>query len=577
MTRGRVRRLHRLGDARHHPRRPHRLRAVLQSGLLRRPPARDPASCGTAACRSTAASSAASSACCCSPASAGIPFLSLGDVTCAVGPIGLFLGRIANFVNGELWGREADVPWAMVFPSGGPAPAPPEPALRGGAGRPRCCSRCSRADPARRAEAAGPDHRAVRGRLRDRAHRSRVLPRAGRAARLPLGRRHHGHAAVDPAASPRRRLHRHALRASAARRAADGNDAARARDPRAHRRRRADRRSTATWRWPRPPARTATTSRATRSARAAISSPRPKSSQMFGELIGAWAATVWPPMGAPERAAPGRARPRPRHADGRRAARREARARLSRRRSTLHLVETSPVLREAQQQRALASSGVAAAWHADLADVPAGPAIVVANEFFDALPVHQFVKTQTAGTGAWGRRRRPLAFSLAPDPIRIRMPDARGRARRCEGRSSNGAATAAMDLGRRLARDGGAALIIDYGHTESAFGDTLQAVPPSLRRSAGRTGRRGPHHARRFRRARARAEARARAHGPVTQGAFLRRLGIEPRAARLKANATRAAAAEIDVALAPPATGPDGRIVQGAGDHASRPRRAAGI
>jgi phosphatidylglycerol:prolipoprotein diacylglycerol transferase len=50
----------------------------------------------------------------------GIPTLSLGDITCAVGPIGLFLGRIANFINSELWGRAADVPWAMVFPNGGP-------------------------------------------------------------------------------------------------------------------------------------------------------------------------------------------------------------------------------------------------------------------------------------------------------------------------------------------------------------------------------------------------------------------------------------------------------------------------
>ena len=46
----------------------------------------------------------------------GIPVLSLGDITCAVGPIGLFLGRLANFVNGELWGRSTDVPWAMIFP-----------------------------------------------------------------------------------------------------------------------------------------------------------------------------------------------------------------------------------------------------------------------------------------------------------------------------------------------------------------------------------------------------------------------------------------------------------------------------
>jgi phosphatidylglycerol:prolipoprotein diacylglycerol transferase len=55
----------------------------------------------------------------------GLPILSLGDVTCAAGPIGLFLGRIANFINGELWGRPSDVPWAMVFPNGGPLPRHP--------------------------------------------------------------------------------------------------------------------------------------------------------------------------------------------------------------------------------------------------------------------------------------------------------------------------------------------------------------------------------------------------------------------------------------------------------------------
>jgi phosphatidylglycerol:prolipoprotein diacylglycerol transferase len=55
----------------------------------------------------------------------GIPILSLGDVTCATGPIGIFLGRIANFINGELWGRQTDVPWAIIFPGGGPLPRHP--------------------------------------------------------------------------------------------------------------------------------------------------------------------------------------------------------------------------------------------------------------------------------------------------------------------------------------------------------------------------------------------------------------------------------------------------------------------
>jgi phosphatidylglycerol---prolipoprotein diacylglyceryl transferase len=55
----------------------------------------------------------------------GISILSLGDITCAVGTIGLFLGRLANFINGELWGRATDVPWAMVFPGGGQQPRHP--------------------------------------------------------------------------------------------------------------------------------------------------------------------------------------------------------------------------------------------------------------------------------------------------------------------------------------------------------------------------------------------------------------------------------------------------------------------
>ena len=54
-----------------------------------------------------------------------IPVFSLGDLTTAVTPIGLCLGRLANFINGELWGRPTDVPWAMIFPTGGPIPRHP--------------------------------------------------------------------------------------------------------------------------------------------------------------------------------------------------------------------------------------------------------------------------------------------------------------------------------------------------------------------------------------------------------------------------------------------------------------------
>ena len=64
-----------------------------------------------------------------------LKMLPIADLACAFAPIGLFFGRLANFVNGELWGRVTDVPWAMVFPRAGPSAAPSQPTLRSGAGR----------------------------------------------------------------------------------------------------------------------------------------------------------------------------------------------------------------------------------------------------------------------------------------------------------------------------------------------------------------------------------------------------------------------------------------------------------
>ena len=93
--------------------------------LFRRAPARDRCSSGTAACRSTAASSAAWSRSCCSRGSAASRSCRSATSPARSAPIGLFLGRLANFINGELWGRATDVPWAMVFPDGGPLPRHP--------------------------------------------------------------------------------------------------------------------------------------------------------------------------------------------------------------------------------------------------------------------------------------------------------------------------------------------------------------------------------------------------------------------------------------------------------------------
>ncbi|HEX2727344.1 MAG TPA: SAM-dependent methyltransferase, partial [Beijerinckiaceae bacterium] len=150
----------------------------------------------------------------------------------------------------------------------------------------------------------------------------------------------------------------------------------------------------------------------------------PEISQMFGELVGLWAAEVWRLMGSPRQMrlvelGPGRGTLM---ADLLRAARIVPGFAQA---VSVHLVETSPVLR-ARQQDTLAASGVPVAWHDRFADVPEGPAVVIANEFFDALPISQFVRTgrgwheRLVGLDADGQ----LAFGLASEP-RAELP-ARG-------------------------------------------------------------------------------------------------------------------------------------------------------
>ncbi len=133
----------------------------------------------------------------------GLTGLSLGDITCAVGPIGLFLGRLANFVNGELWGRPADVPWAMVFPRAGPLPRHPSQlyeALLEGLVLLILLNLLVRAGALRRPGLViGGFRRALCGD----ALVLRIFPRARCATRLFVGRHDNGHAAV-PAAVRRR-------------------------------------------------------------------------------------------------------------------------------------------------------------------------------------------------------------------------------------------------------------------------------------------------------------------------------------------------------------------------------------
>lgn len=280
----------------------------------------------------------------------------------------------------------------------------------------------------------------------------------------------------------------------------------------------------------------------------------PEISQMFGELIGLWMTAVWKQMGAPARIriielGPGRGTLMK---DALRAAEVVPAFRNA---IVVHLVEISPVL-ESQQERNLEHLSVPMHWHPALEDVPAGPAIVIANEFFDALPIHQAVKSARG----WHQRRigidddGNLAFTLGDEPLphfeRLLPPAIRDAPEHSifEWRAD----IAAMDLGRRVANSGGAALVIDYGHAQSGVGETLQAVgqhsyadpltaPGHLDLTAHVD----------FQSVLRAAEAMgATSFGPIHQSQFLRRLGIETRAATLKAKATRAASAEIDAALA---------------------------
>lgn len=267
----------------------------------------------------------------------------------------------------------------------------------------------------------------------------------------------------------------------------------------------------------------------------------PEISQMFGELLGLWAASVWKQMGSPGainlvELGPGRGTMM---MDALRA----IRVLPSFLRAVgVHLVEINPALREAQK-KTLSATKADVTWHDRLDDVPEGPAIVFANEFFDALPISQAVKTDTG----WHERvviideKGALAFAFADAPLPrfdLLVPpivNAAPVGSICEWRSND----EVVQLARRLKHGGGVALIIDYGPMRSAAGDTLQAVarhayvdPLKNPGTADITA-----HVDFQALAVAAEDAGARAHGPIEQGEFLRRLGIESRATSLMAKA----------------------------------------
>ena len=213
----------------------------------------------------------------------------------------------------------------------------------------------------------------------------------------------------------------------------------------------------------------------------------PEVSQMFGELIGLWVSAVWKQMGAPENVrlielGPGRGTMMK---DALRAVKIVPEFRTA---IVAHLVEVSPRLR-AQQERDARGCRRPRFLARGLAEVPKGPAIILANEFFDALPVNQAIKTERG----WHERRiqidstDQLAFTIATRTAAVfsdaRLPPAL-QAPRTGAIFEWRADTVAIELGRRIAEGRGAALVIDYGHTETGLGETLAGSRSTrLRRS----------------------------------------------------------------------------------------------
>jgi NADH dehydrogenase [ubiquinone] 1 alpha subcomplex assembly factor 7 len=266
----------------------------------------------------------------------------------------------------------------------------------------------------------------------------------------------------------------------------------------------------------------------------------PEISQIFGELIGLWAVAVWQSMGEPSRVTvaelgPGRGTLL---ADSLRAWRGVPKFLDS---VSVALIERSPVMVEAQR-KTLNDAALPLRWYASLDATPEGPLIVLANEFFDALPIRQFIRRDDA----WHERlvtsgsRGGFTFMDGEACDEAQLPHTAPDGAIFEARPAG--RTLLPEFGRRATGAPLAALIVDYGHAESGFGDTLQAVREhrfadpladpgaadlsahvdfaDLRREAEATG--------------------LQAYGPMPQGEFLLKLGLGERHERLVQRATPA-------------------------------------
>ena len=280
----------------------------------------------------------------------------------------------------------------------------------------------------------------------------------------------------------------------------------------------------------------------------------PEISQMFGELLGAWCVATWQQMGAPDMVhlveiGPGRGALM---ADALRASAHAPDFTAARR---VHLVETSPVLQALQQERL---AGTGAVWQETLDQLPSGPALILANELFDALPVRQLVRR----ADTWVERRVGLDEAQTrfcfvaderPSPAAVLVPAALADAPEGSLVEVSPVMIELMDLlAQRLVAQGGAALIIDYGPARPVGGETLQAIRAHHRHDVldapGEADLSA--HVDFSTLARTAREAGASVHGPLAQGKLLHALGIKARTGALAAKAAPRQRAALDAALA---------------------------
>jgi len=279
----------------------------------------------------------------------------------------------------------------------------------------------------------------------------------------------------------------------------------------------------------------------------------PEISQMFGELIGLWAAECWMQMGAPSRfelieLGPGTGRMMSDILRAGRAAPGFLEA------AHVTLVEASPALKMVQGQT-LAQAGAPVNWVGDFSKAPSGPAVIIGNEFLDCLPIRQAVKSE----GQWRERVVTLhpdddtrfVFGLGPvlaqSDLALIAPSLRDAPDATLVELRPGDAQLIAQLADRFTDDPGYALFVDYGSDAPVTGDTLQAIrahqkvdPLAAPGTADLTAwvdfdrllRLG-------------ADAGLQGFGPMGQGAFLTTLGIAQRAAMLARPLDKAGQAKL--------------------------------